>query len=297
MKRALLAASLAMAVAGTAVLVSRLPSSEQHPPTTTDPLAAFNAALRRHDYKRAFGLTDLSLIIVQGASPAIDVRYFSAVARSHRFADLTLSQGLVHIPTTALRLSAPTGPLPSAAIDGVSIRLRASRLRAKGPAAYTYRYSIVVISGPHTLTIGAGPVTAARTLEVRAAGSATAVAVPLAISGVGNRRVVFALDSIVRTCAGQSCVVTPCAGSGPEYVVDAWGIGTPPITARVLVGDRLIAPMPPNGWSIAITFVDQAQPPGLSGREQTKTLHTRFVFGFVGGGRAQLLDKCWVSAG
>jgi hypothetical protein len=109
--------------------------------------------------------------------------------------------------------------------------------------------------------------------------------------------VTAALDAVVGTCPGQSCVVAPCTGRGTEYVVDAWGIGTPPIVGRVLVGDRIVAPMPPDGWSIAITFLDQGQPPGLSGKEQTRNLRVRFIFGFVAGGRAQLLDKCWVSGG
>jgi hypothetical protein len=53
--------------------------------------------------------------------------------------------------------------------------------------------------------------------------------------------------------------------------------------------------MPPNGWSIAITFVDLGQPPGLGGKEQTRRVRARYVFGFDGGGRARLLDRCWVS--
>ena len=292
MKRALLAASLAMAVAGTAVLVSRLPSEQPVPPPGS-PLSAFNAALRRHDYKQAYALTDLTLLTVQGTA-ALDIRSFTAFVRAHHFQGLALSQGLVHIATTSLRLTAPTGPLPSLAIDGVPVPLRASRVRPASAAQYIYRYAIAVISGPHTLGIGAGPITAARALQVSAGGDATTVNVPLSLGNIA--RTTRALDGVIGTChVAEQCILAPCSGRGSQYVLDAWGIGTPPIVGRSLAGGSVVAPMPPDGWSVVITFIDQGQPPGISGKEQTRSLRARYVFGFGVGGRAQLLDKCWVS--
>ena len=299
MKRALLAASLAMAVASTAVLISRLPSEQHRLPPVADPLAAFNDALHRHDYRRAYALTDLPLIDVKGGSSALTLAHFAAFARAHAFGKPTLEEGLVHIPTTSLHVTALTGPLPSLAIDGVGVRLLVQRVKAGRVAAAIWRYSyaIVVISGPHTLTVGPGPVTAARSVTATFRGNAASLAVSLGTSSRGNKSAVRALDAITMGCPGTSCLVAPCSGHGPEYVLDAWGIGTPPIVARSLVGDRVVAPMPPNGWSIAITFLDQGQPPGISGKEQTKQIRARYVFGFTGTSRGQVLDKCWVSVG
>jgi hypothetical protein len=295
MRRALLVASLAMAVAATAVLFART-QHHQPPSSPGDPRLAFDAALHRHDYRRAYALTDLHLLKVSGASSALTLAHFTAWERAHPTPGLNLEQGLVHIPTTDVHITAPTGPLPSLAVDGVSAPLRAQRASGKGGAAvWTYRYVVVVISGPHSLTVGTGPVTAARSLTGVFRGDAASVDVSLVASDAGNNRAAAALRSVVGTCPDDLCVFTPCSGRGPEIVVDAWGIGTPPIVARALVGDRVIAPMPPNGWSVAITFADQGQPPGLNGKEQTRQVRARYVFGFVGGGRAQLLDRCWVS--
>jgi len=296
MRRAIFAASLAMAVAGTAVLFARA-QHHQSPPAPGDPRLAFAAALRRHDYRRAYALTDLPFLKVSGASSAVTLAYFTALERAHPLPGLTLEQGLVHIPTTDLHVTALTGPLPSVTVDGVLVRLIARRASGgKAVAAmWTYRYVVVVISGPHSLTVGPGPVTAARSLSAVFRGNTASIDVSLAASDAGNTRAAAALRSVVGTCPDDLCVFTPCSGRGPEIVVDAWGIGTPPIVARDLVGDRVIAPMPPNGWSMAITFLDQGQPPGLSGKEQTKQVRARYVFGFVGGGRAQLLDRCWVT--
>jgi hypothetical protein len=294
MKRALLAASLAMAVAATAVLFARV-QDHQAPSSRGDPRAAFDAAVHRHDYPRAYALTDLPLLKVVGASSAATLPYFTAFERAHPLRGLTVEQEVVHIPTTNLHITAPTGPLPSLAVDGVPVVLRAQRVGAGRPAAalWRYRYVVVVISGPHTLSVGSGAVTAARSIAVGP--GAAGVSLPLVASARGNDRTATAMGAIIGTCPGDSCVVSPCAESGTEYVLDAWGIGFPPIVARALVGDRVIAPMPPDGWSIAITVVDQGQPPGLSGKEQTRQVRARYVFGFVGGGRARLLDRCWVA--
>jgi hypothetical protein len=296
MKRALLAASLAMAVIATAVLFAR--AQHQRSVLSVNPYAAFDAAVHRHDYRRAYALTDLPLLKVVGGSSAVNLTHFIAYERRHPFSRLTVEQGLVHIPTTDLHVTTLTGPLPSFAVDGVGVSLLAQRVKTgRVAAAWRYTYGIVVISGPHSLTVGAGPVTAARTLMGVFQGDAASVAVSLAASAAGNNLAAAALRSVVGTCPDDLCVFTPCSGRGSEIVVDAWGIGTPPIVARDLVGDRLIAPMPPNGWSMAITFLDQGQPPGLSGKEQTKQVRARYVFGFVGTGRAQLLDRCWVTTG
>jgi hypothetical protein len=242
-------------------------------------------------------LTDLPLLKVSGASSAVTLAHFIAMERAHPMPGLTLEQGLVHIPTTDVHITARTGPLPNVAVDGVAAPLRAQRASGgKGVAAlWTYRYVVVVISGPHSLTVGPGPVTAARSLTGVFRGDAASVDVSLVASADGNNRVVVALHAIRGTCPGDSCVVAPCSGRGSEYVLDAHGVGFDPIVARALVGGRVIAPMPPNGWSIAITFVAQGQPPGLSGKEQTRQVRTRYVFGFVGGGSARLLDRCWVA--
>lgn len=298
MKRALLALSVALALAGTVVLVVRAQRTELRPSPSIDPLAEFNTAVTRHDYRRAYALTDLPLLKVSGGSSAVTFAHFAAFARTHALERLAVEQGLVHIPTTDLRITALTGPLPSLSVDGVGVSLIAQRVKA-GPvaaAAWRYSYAVVAISGPHSLTVGPGPVTAARSVAGVFRGDAASIDVSLVTSSSGDRRGTDALDSVIGTCPGDVCVVTPCTGHGPEYVLDAWGIGTPPIVARALVGDRVVAPMPPNGWSIAITFLDQGQPPGLSGKEQTAQVRARFVFGFVGRGRGFLLDRCWVSA-
>ena len=298
MKRALLALSVALALAGAVVLVVRAQRTEPRPSPSVDPLAAFHTAVTRHDYRRAYALTDLPLLKVSGGSTAVTFAHFAAFGRAHTFGRLSVEQGLVHIPTTDLRITALTGPLPSLSVDGVAISLRPQRVSAGrvAAAAWRYTYAVVVISGPHSLTVGPGPVTATRSVAGAFRGDAASIDMSLDTSSGGDRRGTEALDSVIGTCPGDMCVVTPCTGHGPEYVLDAWGIGTPPIVARALVGDRVVAPMPPNGWSIAITFLDQGQPPGLSGKEQTSQIRARYVFGFVGGGRGVLLDRCWVSA-
>jgi hypothetical protein len=285
-----------MAVAATAVLFARA-QHHQSAPLPGDPRAAFTAALHRHDYRRAYALTDLPFLKVEGAASAITLAHFTAFVRANRFGRLSIDQEVVHIPTTDLRITASTGPLPTFAVDGVSAPLRAQRVGGgKASAAlWTYRYVVVVISGPHSLTVGPGPVTAGRSLTGVFRGDAASVDVSLVASSNGDNRVALALHAIRGTCPGVSCVVAPCVGRGSEYVLDAHGVGFDPIVARALVGDRVIAPMPPNGWSIAITFVAQGQPPGLTGKEQTRQVRARYVFGFVGAGRAQLLDRCWVA--
>jgi hypothetical protein len=293
-KRALLALAAVLVLANVAVVVVRTQKEQKQPPAISL-LAAFNEAVKRHDYRRAYALTDLTALTISGGSSAVTLAHFTAFVKAHGLGRLTLDQDLVHVPTTNLRLTATTGPLPSLAVDGVSVSLLKQPVKAKaGAAAWRYTYVIVVISGPHALTVGPGPVTAARSLTGAFKGDAATLVVTLGISSDGDKRVVEALDSITRTCSGESCLVTPCSGSGPEYVLDAWGIGTPPIVGRALVGASVIAPMPPNGWSIAITFLDQGQPPGLSGSEQTAQIRARFVFGFVGR-QGTLLDRCWVS--
>jgi len=297
MRRTLVAASLAMAVIATAVLFARAQGQRSIP--YVNPYAGFDAALHGHDYRRAYALTDLPLEKVVGGSSAVTLPHFTAFVRAHPFGRLTIEQGLVHIPTTDLHVMALTGPLPSVAVDGVRISLLAQRVKAGRVAAalWRYTYGIIVISGPHTLTVGSGPVTASRSLTGVFQGNAASVAISLAASAEGNNRAAAALRSVVGTCPDDLCVFTPCSGHGSEIVVDAWGIGTPPIVARDLVGDRVIAPMPPNGWSMAITFLDQGQPPGLSGKEQTKQVRARYVFGFVESGTPKLLDRCWVTTG
>jgi len=293
-KRGLLALAVALMLADAFVVVVR--ARHQVPAhISVDPSASFNDAIRRHDYRRAYELTDLPLLKISGASSAVTLPNFAAFANAHPLGRLSVEQGLVHIPTTDLRVTATTGPLPSLALDGIGIRLLSQRVKTGAVAAWRYTYVIVTISGPHALTIGPGPVTAGRSLSGVFRGDKASVDVSLALSSDGDRRLVGALDAITRTCSGDSCLVAPCTGHGPEYVLDAWGIGTPPIVGRVLVGDSVIAPMPPNGWSIAVTFLDQGQPPGLSGNEQTAQLRARFVFGFIDGNRGSLLDRCWVS--
>ncbi|MGZ4206186.1 MAG: hypothetical protein ACXVQW_12950, partial [Actinomycetota bacterium] len=276
MKRVLLAASLAVMLAGIGVLVSRA----QHATVTRDPLAEFRSALARHDYTAAYALTDLADTVVPASSSAITLAHFSVFERAHPTTDPTLVRNVVHIPITVLGITATTGPLPSLSVDRLRVPLRPMRVPTNAPrvAAWRYRYVIVVISGPHDLAIGEGRVTRARQMQITATRSSQNLTVALQASARGGDLVVAALRAIVGTCPGDSCVVTPCSGSGSEYVLDAWGIGTPPVVARALVGDRVVAPMPPDGWSIAITFVDQAQPPGLSGHEQTRSLRARFVF-------------------
>ena len=295
MRRALLAASLAMAVAAAGVLISRAQQQHAPSPVLLNPQAAFDDALHRHDYRRAYALTDLPFLTIKGGSSAVTLAHFAAFVRAHGLGRLTVEQGLVHVPTTNLRVTAITGPLPSLAVDAVGVSLVAQRVKTAGVAAAAWRYTyvIVVISGPHSLTVGTGPVTAARSLTGVFQGDAASVDVSLAASATGNNRAAAALRSVVGTCPDDLCVFMPCSGRGSEIVVDAWGVGTPPIVARELVGDRVIAPMPPNGWSVAITFLDQGQPPGLSGKEQTKQVRARYVFGFVGTGGPRLLDRCW----
>ena len=298
MRRALLAASLAMTVVGTVVLVVRLPQQPTSPSQLQNPRAAFDDAIHRHDYRRAYAQTDLSVLKIVGGSSAVTLAHFAAFVEAHGVGAWVDIQGLVHVPTTNLHVTATTGPLPSLAVDGVGVTLRAQGVQGgRAPAAWRYTYAVVVISGPHSLAVGPGPVTASRALTGVFRGDTASVDVPLAASATGNDRVTAALRSVVGTCPDSLCVFTPCSGRGSEIVVDAWGIGTPPIVARDLVGDRVIAPMPPNGWSMAITFLDQGQPPGLSGKEQTKQVRARYVFGFVGRGRPQLLDRCWVTVG
>ena len=297
MKRGLLGLAVALILANAIVVVVR---TQHQPPVvrTLDPLASFNDAIRRHDYRSAYALTDLRLLKISGASSAVTLAHFTAFVQKQRLGRLAAQQGLIHVPTTDLRITATTGPLPSLAVDGVGVSLLAQRVSAGrvAAAAWRYTYAIVVISGPHSLTVGPGPVTAVRSVAGVFRGVATSIDVSLVTSSGGDRRGTEALDSVIGTCPGESCVVTPCTGHGPEYVLDAWGIGTPPIVARTLVGDRVVAPMPPNGWSIAITFLDQGQTPGLSGKEQTAQVRARLVFGFVGPLRGTLLDRCWVSA-
>jgi len=245
-------------------------------------------------------LTDLPLLdVTGGGSSAVTLAHFTAFVKTHALGRLTVEQDLVHIPTTNLRVTAVTGPLPSLAVDGVGVSLRVQRVKAGSVAAAAWRYTyvIVVISGQHSLTVGSGPVTASRSFTGEFRREAASVDVSLAVSAAGNNRAAAALRSVVGTCPDDLCVFTPCSGRGSEIVVDAWGIGTPPIVARDLVGDRVIAPMPPNGWSMVITFLDQGQPPGLSGKEQTKQVRARYVFGFVGSGKPRLLDRCWVTVG
>jgi hypothetical protein len=84
MRRALLAASLAMAVASTAVLIAR---TQHHvslgPPLS--PQAAFENAIGRHDYRRAYALTDLPFLKVEGAASAITLAHFTAFVRANKF--------------------------------------------------------------------------------------------------------------------------------------------------------------------------------------------------------------------
>ena len=284
-----------MLVANLVVVVVR--AQKETPQPSVDPLAAFDTAVTRHDYKAAYALTDLGGIQVVGGSSAITLAHFAAFERAHVLRNPTEIGGTVHIPTTDVTLTAPTGPLPTLAVDGVATPLRQQRIKAsRAAAAWTYHYAVVVISGAHMLTIGPGPVTAVRTVPAEFRGTKASIAVPLAASSDGRQRVIGALDAITRGCPDDLCLVASCSGRAGEYVLDAWGIGTPPIVARDLVGDRVVGPMPPNGWSIAVTFMDQGQPPGLSGHEHTAQIRSRYTFGFVGRGRAQLLDKCWVSA-
>jgi len=295
-KRALLALAAALVLANVVVVVVRTQKPQKQPPASS-PLAAFKEALKHHDYRRAYALTDLTALTISGGSSAVTLAHFTAFVKAHGLGRLALDQDLVHVPTKNLRVTATTGPLPSLAVDGVSVSLLTQRVETSaGAATWRYTYVIVVISGPHALTVGPGPVTAGRSLTGAFRGDSASLVVPLGTSSDGGKRVVEALDSITRTCSGDSCLVTPCSGHGPEYVLDAWGIGTPPIVGRGLVGAGVIAPMPPNGWSIAITFLDQGQPPGLSGSEHTAQLRARYVFGFVGNGRATLMDRCWVAA-
>lgn len=294
MKRGLLALAAALLLANLGVVVAR--QQKQTPEPTSDPLALFESAMRRHDYKVAYPLTDLGSVTVSGGSSAISRPFFAAFARAHPLGDLKVNDGLVHIPTTNVTISTSTGPLPNLSVDGVAVALRASRVNAGSPAAaYTYRYAVAMISGPHTLAVGAGFVTAARSLAVTFQGATASSAVSLSVSSRGDQRVVAALDAITRGCPGNLCLVAPCSGRGGEFVLDAWGIGTPPIVGRVLAGDRVIAPMPPDGWSIVVTFRDQGQPPGLGGHEKTEQIVARYVFGFDESGRGTLLDRCWVS--
>ena len=294
MKRGLLALAVALLLANLVVVVVR--AQKESPHVTVSPLAAFEAAIKRHDYKAAYELTDLGGIHVVGGSSAVTLAHFTAFERAHPLRNLTETQGTVQVPTTDVRISAPTGPLPSLAVDGVAVPLRTARVRSKTPAAaWVYNYVVVMISGSHTLAVGPGPVTAARTVPATLRGTSASTVVSLVASSAGRQRVIAALDAITRGCPDDQCLVAPCSGRGGEYVLDAWGIGTPPIVARELVGGRVIAPMPPDGWSIAVTFMDQGQPPGLSGHEQTVQIRARYVFGFIGAGRGTLLDRCWVS--
>ena len=294
MRRAVLVLLVALALANLAVVVIRKQKHEPRPVTGT--LALFNEAVRHHDYLTAYGYTDLGDVQIPLSSSAITSAHFTAFEQAHPLHGLALSGGILHVPTTNLRLTATTGPLPSLAVDGVGVPLRAQPVQGgHAPAAWRYTYTVVVISGPHSLAVGPGPVTASRALTGVFRGDAASLDVSLAASAAGNNRAAAALRSVVGTCPDDLCVFTPCSGGGSEIVVDAWGIGTPPVVARDLVGDRVIAPMPPNGWSMAITFLDQGQPPGLSGKEHTKQVRAQYVFGFVGSARPRLLDRCWVS--
>jgi len=296
-KRALLAMAAALVLANVVVVAVRTQKEQKQTPPSS-PLVAFNEALKHHDYRGAYDLTDLSVLKISGASSAVTVAHFTAFVKAHGLGRPAVEDGLVHIPTTNLRLTATTGPLPSLTVDGVGVSLLEQRVKPRGGAVVIWRYTyvVVVLSGPHSLSVGSGPVTASRSVSGVFRGGTASIGLSLVTSPAGDRRATEALDSVIGTCPGNVCVVTPCGGHGPEYVLDAWGIGTPPIVARALVGNSVVAPMPPNGWSIAITFLDQGQPPGLSGKEQTAQVRARYIFGFVGNGRATLMDRCWVAA-
>ena len=295
MKRGLLGLAIALMLANLVVVVVR--AQKETPQPTLSPLAAFEAAVKRNDFKAAYALTDLGGVQVVGGSSAITLAHFTAFERVRPLRDLKVNEGTVQVPTTDVMITAPTGPLPSLTVDGVATPLRQQRLKVGRTAiAWTYHYAVVVISGAHTLTVGPGSVTAVRSLTAAFRGTKASIVVSLVANSDGRRRVIAALDAITRGCPDDLCLVASCSGRAGEYVLDAWGIGTPPIVTRELAGDRVIAPMPPNGWSIAVTFMDQGQPPGLNGHEHTAQIRSRYTFGFVGRARAQLLDRCWVSA-
>ena len=186
MKRGLLALAVALMLADAFVVVVR--ARHQVPAhISVDPSASFNDAIRRHDYRRAYELTDLPLLKISGASSAVTLPNFAAFANAHPLGRLSVEQGLVHIPTTDLRVTATTGPLPSLALDGIGIRLLSQRVKTGAVAAWRYTYVIVTISGPHALTIGPGPVTAGRSLSGVFRGDKASVDVSLALSSDGDR--------------------------------------------------------------------------------------------------------------
>jgi len=310
--RGLLVYAIVLALAGVAVLGART----RHQTVLGDPIPRYLNALARGDYATAYSYTDLDGFKLTGLSSGITSAHYTAFERAHAIrtwqrlsgneveltyrngrrarATIAVEETTIVVPVSTLVITAPTGPLPSIAIDGVPTPARAAANSATAAGTISYRYAIAVIRGVHHFSIGRGPVTAGRALVVNAAKPTVDARITLTISDEGSRRSAIALHSIVGTCPGETCVVAPCTGSGTDYVLDASGIGTPFIIARALIGDRVLAPMPAGGWAIAVTFDDLAQPPGLSGKEQTKTVRARYVFGFRRGHKPALLDRCWL---
>jgi hypothetical protein len=312
LERALLGLSIALALIGGVVISVR--ARIQTAPA--DPVAAYLNALVRHEYKTAYELTDLPRLRLPPSSSGITLRHFEAFQRAHPLqswrrlgrvaellapngtrtrVDLALDGGLVSVPVSTVEITAPTGPLPSLSIDGVSIPVRAVPLpSAPAVGSFRYRYALAVLRGVHTFDVGAGPVTApVRFRRNVNPGDNTAerITIELRTSGKGNDAAARAIRAIMGTCPDDLCLVPPCAEKGATYVLES---GYDLIVGRAIVPK----PMPRDGWSIAVTFIDQAQPAVFKGgAERTTTLRARYTFGFVPGRQPQLLDRCWLAQG
>jgi hypothetical protein len=309
LERALLGLSIALALAG-GVLISARARIQTTP---RDPVAAYLDALVRRDYKTAYQLTNLPSLRVPPSSSGVTLEHFEAFRRAHPIeawhrvgnaaelrapdgtrmrVDFALEDGRVFIPVATVAITAPTGPLPSLSLDGVAIPVRAAALPATPVVGtFRYRYGLVVLRGAHTLEVGAGPVTAPVRVRLSSTKTAEGVTVALRTSAKGNQEAARAIRAIVGTCPDDLCLVPPCSEKGPAYVLET---GYDLIVGRTIVSE----PMPRDGWSIAVTFIDDAQPAVFkAGSERTTRLRARYTFGFVSGRTAQLLDRCWVSRG
>jgi hypothetical protein len=314
-ERRLLAFAIVLAVAGGVVAINR----GRVPPTLSeDPVVEYLNALVRHDYRSAYELTDLSADRIPPSTSGLTRAHFEAFERARPLkswrrvgndAVLTYESGAgarvnfgvngdgVHIPVSIMTITSDHGPLPSLSVDRVSVAITPlPGLGKRTVGAFRYRYGLVVIRGKHRFDVGAGAVTRAIAFgrDVRVSGSKVdAVKLTLKLSARGNTAVATALrNMVIGTCPDDLCIVKPCGSGSTQYSLEA---GYDLIVRRELIG--VSGPAPRNGWAIAITFIDQAQPAVLKGgSERTTTLHARYIFGFVTGSKPKLLDRCWVSS-
>ncbi|MHB8572270.1 MAG: hypothetical protein ACYDAY_04850 [Candidatus Dormibacteria bacterium] len=165
-------------------------------------LTQYLDALVARDFNTAYGLTDLALAAPNGAATALSAGSFAAYETAHtvtayRVSEVTgdpanadqsrarvtvtiegkdhtrywaISGGRVVVPRQPVRLISHGAAIPSLTIDGVSVTLSPQYAPDAAPAGRggTWTYPVLVISGPHSLDIGPGAITAAVSLKTRA---------------------------------------------------------------------------------------------------------------------------------